>query len=186
MGGKAESVGTAAEAASHVADLGDAYGIICQQMGLPMILMGPQQRCAQMIADAQKDLQQLSDNLTKAADAYDEQERATSARLKRLAEELGRSGNFDGPNGGGCVPMPNPTPPLPPGTRPTPMPPGDDGAVPTPTPMPTPMPPPGGGEPVPMPTPTPPRGGDVPPPAPMPTPLPPPVTEPGQGDVREV
>jgi len=178
IAGKAESVGTAAEAAAHVADLNDAYGLICFQMGLPMILKMPQERCAQMVKEAQQELQRLEKSITAAAKRYDEQEQELLERLRKILEQLGGSGEFDGPSGdGGPVPMPTPVPP-----------PG----APQPVPMPTPTQPPGTPQPVPMPTPDPPDGGGVPPypptpqpdpqpapqPAPMPTPQPYPAPQP--------
>lgn len=167
IAGKAESVGTAAEAASHVAGLDDAYGILCFQMGLPRILEGPQERCAQMIKDAQQELQELQKSITTAAKKYDEQEQELLDRLREVLEKLGRSGEFDSP-GGSAPSTPMPTPPPPPG-------------APQPAPMPT--PPPGGGVPGPAPMPTPqqptaPPGGGTPQPAPMPNPVEPPPNPP--------
>lgn len=132
---KAESVGTAAGAASHVADLNDAYGIMCFQMGLPLILMGPQERCAQMVKDAQQELQRLEKSITTAAKRYDEREQELLDRLRDFLERIGRSGEFDSP-GGGTTSVPMPT--TPPG-------------APQPAPMPPPQPPDGGAVPEPMP-----------------------------------
>ncbi|MCP2255527.1 Excreted virulence factor EspC, type VII ESX diderm [Prauserella aidingensis] len=174
IAGKAESVGTAAEAASHVADLDDAYGILCQMFMLPQILKGPQDRCAQMIKDAQQELHKLEKSITTAAKKYDEQEQELLDRLREVLEKLGRSGEFDSP--GGSAPS-MPTPPPPPGApQPAPMPtPPPGGGAPGPAPMPTPQQPtspPGGGTPQPAPMPAPHRPDGGVPPAPMPNPMP--------------
>lgn len=176
IAGKAESVGTAAEAASHVADLDDAYGILCQMFMLPQILKGPQDRCAQMIKDAQQELHQLEKSITTAAKKYDEQEQELLDRLREVLEKLGRSGEFDSP-GGSAPSTPTPTPPPPPGApQPAPMPtPPPGGGAPGPAPMPTPQQPtspPGGGTPQPAPMPAPHRPDGGVPPAPMPNPMP--------------
>ncbi|GAA1213561.1 type VII secretion target [Prauserella alba] len=141
---RSEAVGVAQEAASHVTDLNDAYGWICQMMGLHEILKQPQERCGQMIKRAQQELSELDKTVSEAAKRYEEQEQAMRERLRETLEKLGKAGEAPGLTHGGGTPEPVPMP--------EPQLPGDE---PQPAPMPTPEPPQNTPRPAPMPTPQP-------------------------------
>lgn len=84
-------VGEAADAGGYVAALDDAYGWLCQALGLPEMLRGPQERVTAMIERVSTKLEEDGGKLKEAADKYDEAEARTIAVLKQLAEELARA-----------------------------------------------------------------------------------------------
>ncbi|PXY31814.1 type VII secretion target [Prauserella muralis] len=84
-------VAEAADAGAHVAALDDAYGWLCQALGLPEMLRGPQERVTAMIRRASEQLEQDRQKLGDAAAKYDEAEAQALAVLRKLAEELARA-----------------------------------------------------------------------------------------------
>ncbi len=87
----ADSVAEAAGASAHVARLDDAYGWICQSMGLPEILRGPQEHGARAIGALTDDLKRTSDELAATADTYQDAEDRVAAMLRKLLEALERA-----------------------------------------------------------------------------------------------
>lgn len=87
LAGRAQA---AADAATHVASLNDAYGLWCLQVGLPFLFEPPQQEAATAVANCAKQLQKLSQDLTAAAEEYqridEEQQHAFAKILKELGE----------------------------------------------------------------------------------------------------
>lgn len=84
----AERVGRAAQAAHHLASLDDAYGLICQGLGLPEMLRQPQENAAEAIDHLQKSIQTTSEKLTRAADEYEQKDLEHGRQLNRLTHEL--------------------------------------------------------------------------------------------------
>jgi hypothetical protein len=86
----ADSLGEAARASAHVAALDDAYGWICQSMGLPEMLRGPQDYGARRIAAVTDEFTRHAQELTATADTYQDAEDRIGAVLRKLAEALER------------------------------------------------------------------------------------------------
>ncbi|PXY23022.1 ESX-1 secretion-associated protein [Prauserella sp. PE36] len=99
VGGVKSGVDEAADAGGHVASLNDAYGWICQGMGLPDMLRGPQERVTAMIQRVGTRLGEDQHKLGDAAKRYDEAEAKVIEILKQLAESLDKAG--DAPKLGG-------------------------------------------------------------------------------------
>jgi len=83
--------GVAEAAAVHVASLDDAYGWICQSMGLSEMLRAPQERAAQSITDVTDRLRENSTHLTASADTYQEVEERIAQLMRKLVEALDRA-----------------------------------------------------------------------------------------------
>lgn len=86
-----EGVTEAAAASTQVAALDDAYGWICQSMGLPEMLRGPQDRGAQSIADVTARLHEDATDLTASADTYQQVEERNAELMRKLIEALDRT-----------------------------------------------------------------------------------------------
>lgn len=83
IGGRA---GVAADAGSQVADMDQAYGLLCMPIGA--MLKGPQERCAEAIKASAESLHQASKKLDEAAKSYDETEQRTVTALEQILKKL--------------------------------------------------------------------------------------------------
>jgi uncharacterized protein YukE len=86
-----DGMAEAATAGTHVAALDDAYGWICQSMGLPEMLRAPQERGAQSIADITHRLREDATDLTASADTYQQVEERLAELMRKLVEALDRA-----------------------------------------------------------------------------------------------
>ncbi|MBK1784314.1 type VII secretion target [Prauserella cavernicola] len=93
VGGVKSGVDEAADAGGHVASLNDAYGWICQAMGLPEMLQGPQERVTAMIQRVGTKLGDDQQKLDESAKRYDEAELKVIEILKQLGESLDKAGD---------------------------------------------------------------------------------------------
>lgn len=78
----------AAQAAHHLASLDDAYGLICQQLGLPEMLRLPQEIAARTIDNLRDSLRATSENVNRAADEYQQTDMEHGRQLNRLGDRL--------------------------------------------------------------------------------------------------
>lgn len=95
----AERVGNAAQAAHHLASLDDAYGLICQGLGLPDLLRQPQEDAAAAMDNVQNLLQRTSTKLGQGADDYQRTEDEHRDRLARVRTDLDAVGQPSAPSG---------------------------------------------------------------------------------------
>lgn len=83
IAGKAD---VADDASHQVADMDQAYGLLCRPIA--WLLKGPQDNCAEAIAASAQALHQTSQNLGKAVETYEDAEKRIAAILKSILERL--------------------------------------------------------------------------------------------------
>ncbi|CCH33035.1 type VII secretion target [Actinosynnema sp. NPDC047251] len=89
--GIATGTAVAADAACHVTSLDDAYGWICQAMGLPELLRGPQEHGARRAVEVTAELVEQAEGLADTAETYQRAEDAVSETLRKLLDMLDRA-----------------------------------------------------------------------------------------------
>jgi hypothetical protein len=83
LGGRSD---VAADASGQVADMDQAYGLLCRPIG--WMLKGPQDRCAEAIAMTAHALHEAGRRLGECADAYQEVNDAVAEELAAMMQKL--------------------------------------------------------------------------------------------------
>ncbi|NHD18903.1 MULTISPECIES: type VII secretion target [unclassified Actinopolyspora] len=88
VNGFKDKAAKAADAAEHVSGLDDAYGLLCHQMGLPMLLKQPQDSAAQGIRSCAETFEALSRALRDVAKKYEDTDDDQSSELEKITSQM--------------------------------------------------------------------------------------------------
>ncbi|MER7011265.1 type VII secretion target [Saccharopolyspora sp. NPDC000359] len=77
---------TAAQAAAHLADLNDAYGLFCQPFA--MMLKGPQEIGAQFLQISADELHRMNRDLEESAKTTEEIDRDQASKIEKLFSQF--------------------------------------------------------------------------------------------------
>lgn len=100
VGDLSARVGTAAQAAQHLASLDDAYGLLCQQLGLPEMLRQPQETAADSIDHLRDMYDRLGTNLVAGAGEYQRIEEEHYNQLSMIGADLDAAATLPSLGGG--------------------------------------------------------------------------------------